>query len=310
MDAFNRRALLAGSASVFAAPAFGQAAAEPEKRYHSDYFSFIGSDPRGTVYLAHDNNRGQTGDKFFADHWIMMWAEGQGVVPIIGSQHYPNPGKLLEYIPDSENFQFRGSLAGGMRMMSATNDIDMAVGGLTPILRRQQPDDDYWIGAAPATMKWKGRMLEGRVIFEFIARKGYNRFTSDFGANWSNFNGLYLLTDDGKDVYLRYHEKNRPGVPRESGMATLERDGVMSEIEFRITESRAVDYRTYRWPTKWDVGFTHNGSRWKLTGETNDLQLVADWEKGGFAMSVISGEVMKADGSGKRSFKGWAELLI
>jgi hypothetical protein len=310
MTRLTRRILLAGSATALAAPAFGQAASEPEKRYHSDYFSFIGSDAQGAVYLAHDNNRGQTGEKFFADHWIMMWADGQGVVPIVGSAHYPNPGKLLEYIPDSENFQFRGSIAGGMRMMSASNDIDMTVGGLTPILRRQQPDNDYWIGAAPATMKWKGRTLQGRVIFEFIARKGYNRFTSDFGSNWNNFNGLYLLTDDGKDIYLRYHDKVTPGVPRESGMATLERDGVMSDIYFKITESRAVDYRTYRWPTRWAVDFTHNGARWKLTGETKALELVADWEKGGFAMSVISGEVAKADGSGRRAFKGWAELLI
>jgi hypothetical protein len=309
MAVLNRRDLLAGAMVAATTPPFGQAA-EPEKRYHSDYFSFIGSDAQGTVYLAHDNNRGQTGDAFFADHWIMMWAEGEGVVPIVGSAHYPNPGKVLEFIPDSENFQFRGTIAGGIRMMSASNGIDMTVEGLTPILRRQKPDDDYWIGAAQATMTWKGRTLNGRVIFEFIARKGYNRFTSDFGANWSNFNGLYLITDDGRDLYLRYHEKNRPGVPRESGMATIERDGVLSEIDFRITESRPHENRTYRWPTKWSVDFTHNGARWTLTGETKALEIVADWDKGGFAMSVISGELARADGSGRRTFKGWGELLI
>jgi hypothetical protein len=310
MTALNRRNLLAGSVITLSAPAFGRNSPEPEKRYHSDYFSFIGSDAQGTVYLAHDNNRGQTGDRFFADHWIMMWADGQGVVPIVGSQHYPNPGKLLEYIPDSENFQFRGSIADGMRMMSASNEIDMTVEGLKPILRRQQLDDDYWIGAAAATMKWKGRMLRGRVIFESIARKGYNRFTSDFGANWNNFNGLYLLTEEGGDVYLRYHEKVTPGVPRESGMATLERDGVLTDIDFRITESRAHENRAYRWPTKWSVDFTHNNARWQLAGETKALEIVADWDRGGFAMSVINGQIAKADGSARRNFKGWAELLI
>ncbi len=239
-----------------------------------------------------------------------MYAEGEGVVPIIGSAHYANPGKVLEVIPDSENFQFRGTIAGGMHMTSATNGIDMTVEGLRPILRRQKPDNDYWIGAAPATLRWKGRTLTGRVIFEFIARTGYNRFTSDFGANWNNFNGLYLLTEDGKDIYLRYHEKLTPDVPRESGMATMEKDGVMSEIDFKITDSRAVESRTYRWPTNWTVSFVHAGSRWNLWGKTDALEIVADWDKGGFAMSVVSGEVSKADGSGKRRFKGWAELLI
>ncbi len=66
-----------------------------------DYFSFVGSDATGTVYLAHDNNRGQKGERFFADHWIMMYAEGTGIVPIVGSAHYPNPARELETIPDS-----------------------------------------------------------------------------------------------------------------------------------------------------------------------------------------------------------------
>jgi hypothetical protein len=310
MTEFDRRTILGAAIATGVAPALAQTPADEVKRYHSDYFSFIGSDGAGTVYLAHDNNRGQTGDRYFADHWIMMWAEGQGVVPIIGSAHYPNPGKVLETIPDSENFRFQGSIAGGLRMISESNGIDMRVDGLRPILRRQTPDNDYWIGAAPAIMLWKGHTLTGRVIFEFIARSGYNRFTSDFGANWNNFNGLYLLTDDAKDIYIRYHERIQPGVPRESGMATLETDGVLSNIAFRITESRAVENRAYRWPTAWSVDFTHNGAAWRLTGETAALEEVADWTRGGFAMSVIRGEVARADGSGRRRFKGWAELLI
>jgi len=301
----DRRSILMSAAAVLAsAPA---ALADEMKRYHSDYFSFVGSDAQGSVYLAHDNNRGQTGERFFADHWIMMWAEGQGVVPIVGSAHYPNPGRVLETIPDSDNFHFRGTVAGGMRMLSASNDIDMTVEGVKPILRRRTSDSDHWVGAAPATMLWRGRTLKGRVIFEFIARTGYNRFTSDFSANWNNFNGLYLLTDDDRDIYIRYHERVQPG---ERGMATMDGEGELSDIDFRIVESRAVENRLYRWPTRWDVRFTHQGSRWRLAAETMALEAVADWEKGGFAMSVVKGEVVRADGTGRRAFKGWAELLI
>jgi hypothetical protein len=305
----NRRQLMAAGASVAASWPL-PIRADEIRRYHSDYFSFVGADAQGAVYLAHDNNRGQTGDRFFADHWIMMYAQGQGVVPIVGSAHYPNPGKILETIPDSAHFQFRGTVGGGMRMVSAVNDIDMAVEGLTPILRRQTPGNDYWIGAASATLRWKGRQLAGRVIFEFIARTGYNRFTSDFGANWSNFNGLYLLTEDGRDLYLRYHERVQPGTPRESGMATFDGEGTLSDIAFAIDESRPTPDRTYRWPTRWQAGFSHRGTLWTLHATTDALEEVADWKTGGFAMSVVSGEVVRADGSGRRRFKGWAELLI
>jgi len=304
----RRHVLLAATGLVASVPTL--AWAEVTRRYHSDYFSFVGSDAKGTVYLAHDNNRGQTGDRFFADHWIAMFAEGQGVVPVAGSAHYPNPDRILETIPDSEHFQFRGTVAGGLRMVSATNDIDMAVEGLTPILRRQMPDNDYWIGAASATMRWKGRELRGRVIFEFIARTGFNRFTSDFGANWNNFNGLYLWTEDNRDIYLRYHDRAQLGVPRESGMTTVDGAGVLSDIDFRIRDSRPVSDRPYRWPTDWRVGFTHRGAAWQLEAGTVALEEVADWRTGGFAMAVIHGSLARSDGSARRSFKGWAELLI
>lgn len=306
---FNRRDLFClGTGLVVSAgnPAW----AEATKRYHSDYFSFVGSDAAGSVYLAHDNNRGQTGDQFFADHWIMMYAEGAGIVPIVGSAHYPNPGQELLRIPDSEHFQFRGSIERGMRMVSATNGIDMSVDGLVPVLRRQTGDRDYWIGAASATMLWRGRTLKGRVIFEFIAQTGYNRFTSDFGANWSNFNGLYLLTDDQHDLYIRYHERLQPGTPRESGMATFEGPGTLSAIDFSIKETQALADRNYRWPIRWEVGFQHAGGQWRLEASTVHLEAVADWTRGGFAMSVIEGEIRRSDGSGRRRFKGWAELLI
>lgn len=284
--------------------------AEVRKRYHSDYFSFVGSDAEGSVYLAHDNNRGQTGDQFFADHWIMMYAEGTGVVPIVGSAHYPNPGRELQIIPDSEHFRFRGAIESGIRMVSATNGMEMSVGRLVPVLRRQTEDRDYWIGAAPATLRWRGRTLNGRVIFEFIAQTGYNRFTSDFGASWSNFNGLYLLTDDHHDLYIRYHERLQPGTPRESGMATFEGPGTLSAIDFSIKETQALADRNYRWPIRWEVGFQHAGGQWQLEASTVHLEAVADWTRGGFAMSVIRGEIRRSDGSGRRQVKGWAELLI
>ncbi len=306
---FGRRDIL-GLGTGLVLCASNPVRAEVTTRYHSDYFSFVGSDAEGSVYLAHDNNRGQTGEQFFADHWIMMYAEGTGIVPIVGSAHYPNPGRQLQVIPESEHFRFQGTVEGGLRMSSATNGMEMSVDTLVPVLRRQTENRDYWVGAASAILHWRGRTLKGRVLFEFIAQTGYNRFTSDFGANWTNFNGLYLMTEDHRDLYIRYHERIQPGTPRESGMATFDGTGTLSGIDFSIKDTQALADRSYRWPTRWEIGFTHAGDRWLLEASTTHLEAVADWTKGGFAMSVIHGEIRRLNGSGRRRFKGWAELLI
>ena len=306
----TRRGVIASTAAMLTGLVPGSVAAEDVKRYHSDYFSFVGSDPTGTVYLAHDNNRGQTGEQFFADHWIFMYAEGNGVIPVVGSAHYPNPGKALEFIPNSEHFQFEGSLVTGMRLRSVSNDIELAVAPLTPILRRQQPGNDTWIGATAAVLRWKGRTLQGRVIFEFIARTGFNRFTSDFGSIWNNFNGLYLRGVEGGDLYLRHHEKMQADTPRDSGMSTIGGIGVLENISFEVLDSRVVADRPYRWPERWRVAFKHGGANWTLEAETMALEEIADWKTGGFAMSIIKGRARRTNDNVVVNVEGMAELLI
>lgn len=102
--AITRRGFMASAGAMFAELEARADSGEIEKRYHSDYFSFVGSDAEGTVYLAHDNNRGQTGEEFFADHWIFMYAENRGVVPVLGSAHYPNPNKCSIISPTQSTF--------------------------------------------------------------------------------------------------------------------------------------------------------------------------------------------------------------
>lgn len=195
-------------------------------------------------------------------------------------------------------------------MRSASNNIELTVEPLQPTLRRQQPGNDTWIGAASAVLRWNGRSLNGRVIFEFIARTGYNRFTSDFGSNWNNFNGLYLKGADGTDLYLRHHEKSQSGSPRDSGMSTIGGHGVLEEINFAVVGSRQVSDRAYRWPESWLVEFRHLGTNWRLEANTSALEEIADWKTGGFAMSVIKGHASRIDGAARIAVEGLAELLI
>lgn len=288
--------------------------ARQPRLYYSDYFSFVGRDDKGYVYLAHDNNRGRTGDDHHADHWIAMYDEATGWVEVKGSAHYPNPGKVLESIPDSQFFRFKGTSTAGIELASDENQMRLRIGALSPILRRENADGIFWIGAAPSTLEWNGRTLQGRVLFEYLQRHNWNRFTAGFGGgSFQNFNGLYLMTEDGKDFYVHYHERKGGSdlTGRLVGCATWGTPAPVENLDFKITETAAIPYRTtYRWPIAWRVGFDHGGKRWMLDLVTAERRLQADWNTGGFAMSVVSGVISAIDGSARMPVVGWGELII
>jgi hypothetical protein len=304
----------AAGVAAASAPPWAIADTREPKFYFSDYFSFVGRDNKGYVYLAHDNNRGRTGDDHFADHWIAMYDEATGWVDVKGSAHYPNPGKVLATIPDSQFFQFKGTSTSGIELASAQNEMRWTIGALSPVLKRESADGIFWIGAAPSTLTWKGRTLEGRVLFEYLQRHNANRFTSGFGGGtFQNFNGLYLMTSEGRDFYVHFHERQGGSdlTGKLVGCATWGTPAPIDSIDFKITETAAIPYRTtYRWPIAWRVGFDHGGKRYVLDLVTAERLLVADWETGGFAMSVVSGVISATDGSARTPVVGWGELII
>lgn len=313
----SRRRFLAGTVTAAAAGLLAPATAtadgtESPELYASDYISFVGADERGRVFLAHDNNRGQTGTRFFADHWIAMFDEASGWIDVQGSAHYPNTEKRLDVIPPSGHFVFEGTSETGLSFTSTTNDMALAVGALPPILRRANDDGEFWTGAAPATLDWRGRRLEGRVIFEYLRRNNWNRFTRKFEANWRNFNGLYLLTSDGADFYMHSHERTGGSdlTGRLVGMATWDAPAPITEIEFSITDKvKGGGESQFHWPTAWRVNFSHGGRRYATSLATREKKLFAWWKTGGFRMAIIEGEIT-CPGEPSRKVTGWAELLI
>jgi hypothetical protein len=317
MKRLSRRSFVTGLAPSFLAAGLAAAqdvassGTEP-KQYFSDYFSFVGRDEAGYVFLAHDNNRGRTGDRYFADHWIAMYDDATGWVDVKGSAHYPNTSKTLADIPDSEHFSFSGSRDSGMRISGASNDLTLTVGALPRTLYRQNGDGVFWVGGAPAVLQWKDRKLVGRVLFEYLERNNWNRFTADFGANWQNFNGLYLLTSTGADFYAHFHERQGGSDlnGRLVGLASWSAPAPLTELNFKIPGTVTVPGRTYRCPSRWQVDFEYAEKAWRLDLDTAHRQHVADWEKGGFFMATVQGQITARDGSETHEVIGWAELLL
>jgi hypothetical protein len=241
-----------------------------------------------------------------------MYDEKEGWVDLEGSQHYENSDELLERIPDSAFFQFRGSFEAGTTMLSAVNAVMMTVGPLPRVLHRENADGIFWVGGAPATLEWKGRRLQGRVLAEYLQRHNWNRFTADFTANWRNFNGLYLMTDADADFYMHYHEREGGSdlTGRLVGLASWGTPAPIAHIDFRIIESEPADGGKYRWPTRWQVDFQHGDKVYRLSLERRTQKHISHWDTGGFAMSVVSGTIVAHAGGENFDVSGWAELLI
>ncbi len=311
----RRRLLQLAPALLWPAQAFAETAqsqAGPAVAYYSDYYSFVGRDAKGHVYLALDTNRGRDHDSYQANHFVAMYDEATGWVDLKGNVVYPNLGKLLDGLPASEHFSFAGRAATGTVITGREGGLKLTVDPLPETLHRQNQDGIFWIGGAPAVLDWNGRRLEGRVVFEYLQRNNFNYFTSKSDRSWRNFNGLYLMTEDGRDFYMHAHERQGGSdlTGRLVGMASWGTAAPVTNLTFRIVETAAVPYRTYRWPIAWSVGFEHEGIAYVLDLYTAERKLSGDWETGGFAMAVALGFVAARDGSRRMKVAGWAELLI
>lgn len=279
--------------------------------YYSDYFSFVGRDKDGAVYFGFDNNRGQDGNEFQAEHFLSFHAEGAGWIELKGNGAYPNPKRVLKGIPDSAHFTFEGAAETGFLVRSAVNDLTLRMGGFPRTLVRQSKGRETWYGAAPATLTWKGRTLEGRAIYEYLYRDRWNRLARRYPSAWKNFNGLYLMTAAGADLHVRMSENpDTPVSNRRLGFATWGTPAPIDDIVFHIRKQVKAEHRNFSWPDTWSAAFKHGGDAWSLEVETVSRDVVGYFAKGGFAMSVVKGRLASLERKETHDVTGLAELLI
>lgn len=145
-------------------------AAAQTLEYYSDYLSFVGEDAQGNVAFALANNRGRDGEHFQAEHFAVMYDEHGGWLTLRGSGRYPNPSGALSTIPDSAYFAFSG-----MRITSGGNALALEIEPIRKIVVRTKDGASYWLGSAGATLRWSGRSIPGRVIYEYLYRPEWNR---------------------------------------------------------------------------------------------------------------------------------------
>lgn len=278
--------------------------------YVSDYFSFVGKDQHGWVAFALDNNRGQDGDTWQAEHFVVLHDDRRGWVQMVGGGKYPNPNGALTTIPNSAAFQFRGTPTGGMTVTSVANDLRLQVHALPHRLRRNHTAGHYWMGSADATLEWNERVLHGRVIYEYLRMPNFNRLTRRYPGLWKKFHGLCAWVEGEGDLYI-HSQRNpllQPVVGNLTGFAVLNGETLSLDHLTLTVQERQQAIGTYSWPIAWQGSWGNSPSPATFALVLSDRKTISNWGIGGFAMDIIQGQLTYKG----RTLKlyGFGELLL
>lgn len=282
--------------------------------YYSDYFSFIGRDANGFVAFALDNNRGVDGSKYQAEHFGVLYDEKSGWVKLLGIGGYENVHRKLEQIPNSPHFAFEGMSETGLVVFSRNNDLSLKIDPIVTRLKEKKPNRTQNWGSAKAILNWKDRIIRGRVIYEQLIYRHWNRLTRIYANTWDNFQGFYLTLGTGdiktwRDLYLR--SEGEGNTRRTKGFVMANGwSGTIHAARFNAYD-RAYTWGFYRWPQKWDIEIILDGTEDTATGKLTLRQISrknqGNWIIGGFAMTVVEGE-LRLNGNVMSVF-GFVELI-
>ncbi len=264
--------------------------------YYSDYYSFIGSDARGRVAFALDNNRGRDGDAWQAEHVAVLHDDKAGWQHVIGSGRYYNVTRQLETIPNSPDFTFTGKADAGMTIRSASNVLELKISPEKVQIAEKRGLAEYRLSSAEATLVWKERTLSGRVIHEYLFLPAYNRLTRSYAREFDDFHGIYASIEDIGDLYI-HRQKGAffsPLIRKVEGFLFLKGQGY-------VLQSINVDVRTtslawgfYQWPDRWEGSFIAGPDHYAFSCQLADRRTISNWVTGGFALGIVKGTLISA----------------
>lgn len=303
--------------------------------YVSDYLSFVGADASGRVCFALDTNRGYDADpppakglraeQLQAEHaYTVLHDEHTGWIAQHGAQRYPHPGPAAAALPDSTWFTWTGTADTGWTVTSTPNDVRLVLEPLADRLAGTADGTFFVMRSAGAVLHWRGRTLRGRVIHEGLASTRTNLLSRRTFSGLAGLEFLYLTAGDPAaataDVYLQKTVGGAAlaGMPALTGYATTPAaDGVVVDGELQhltlATTGHAPALGLYRWPTRWDGGWTAAGPaaltpQARVQLRTVTRTVVGTYGIAGFGMSVVTGDMTTADGNSLPLY-GFGELL-
>lgn len=278
--------------------------------YYSDYFSFIGSDARGRVAFALDNNRGRDGDSWQAEHFVALHDEKTGWQAVTGSGPYYNVTRQLETIPNSPDFSFEGTANTGLKIRSGSNVLELRIAPVKTRIAEKRGLAEYRLGSAEATLIWRERTLTGRVVHEYLFVPAYNRLTRKYAGEFSDFHGIYASIENVGDLYIHTQKSKffSPLIARQEGFLFLNGQGYpLSWLNVSVRKTSFAP-GFYRWPVWWEGSFAAGLDHYAFTGRITDRKTISNWVIGGFAMGIVKGSLVSAHETW--TLYGLGELII
>ena len=278
--------------------------------YVSDYVSFVGNDAQGRVAFALDNNRGQDGESWQAEHFVVLHDERQGWVPLLGSGAYENSTHELQTIPPSSFFQVTGRPQSGLSIHSQPNGLTLSIDPIPIRFERAYQGGRYWLGSASAQLQWNSRTLKGRVIYEYFMMPEFNRLSKIYWGLWKHFQGLYLVVEGLGDLYVHSQESDMmaPLVGTVSGFLAVQDETESLNVLQVTLYDHTQAWGLYRWPSAWGLNWINEAGVGRAHLKIQDFKTMGNWIIGGFGMGIIRG-VVNYNGKEYTAY-GLAELIM
>lgn len=285
--------------------------------YVSDYISFAGSDSMGFVAFALDNNRGRAGADYQAEHFVALFDERRGWIDVEGYDSFANDEGVLLGYPESPYFEFVGEPYALESIRSKSAPLNLSIGELEERITERDDTTVFSLASGPAALVWDGRRIEGRVIYEYLAIRGANRLAGmsvrgvwDMLVGGPDFQGLYLASENGEDLYVHLARSSAAsGLAESPLMAFSTRDNLTQPIENLVFDVADFDAALgfYRWPAAWRLRWETDCGRATLTVDSLAHDTQTNWVLGGFAMRGVRGLV--SCGGETKEIYGLAELI-
>lgn len=288
-------------------------AAEAEKNkllYYSDYFSFVGEDEHGKVAFAIDNNRGRDGELFQADHFVVLHDENKGWIDIQGNGLYPNTSKSVKIIPDSEFFSFSGKINKDFIIHSKVNNLTLKTHAMSERIRETRGQSIYVMRSGDAELKWQGRKITGRVIYEYLYFPSFNRLSRKYFGVFKDFHGIYARVDKAGDFYLHLQKSKdiEPLIGFKKGFAFIDNKLINFDKITVQAKERIQGAGFYRWPKAWQGEAIQDDIQLNVSINVYQQNNLFNWIIGAFAMSIVKGEII-INGERKEIY-GFGEMIL